>query len=154
IYIPLMESSKLPPMVEINKGCQVGEERILLVDDEEVIAELEKKMLERLGYKVTARFHSTEAFEAFKATPNLFDLVITDMAMPSSTGIELSKKILALRGDIPIIICTGFSEKIDAEKVKLIGIKGFLMKPIVRAEMAKIVRQVLDEAKNKSQQET
>lgn len=123
-----------------------GNERILLVDDEKPVAQLEKQMLERLGYKVTMRYSSLDALEAFKFNPELFDLVISDMSMPAMTGDRLARELIAIRPDIPIIICTGFSERLDKEKAENIGVKGFLMKPIAKAEMAKTVRRVLDEA--------
>jgi CheY-like chemotaxis protein len=88
-----------------------GTEQILLVDDEEPIVSMESQMLERLRYKVTARTSSIDSLETFRATPDKLDLVITDMTMSNMTGIQLSQKLLEIRPDIPIIICTGFSEK-------------------------------------------
>ena len=120
----------------------------MLVDDEEAIVNLEKLMLERLGYHVTERTSSSDALKAFKANPSAFDLVISDMTMPNMTGDQLSRELITVRPDIPVIICTGFSARIDQEKAEAIGVKGFLMKPVVRSEMAKMVRKVLDEAKD------
>ena len=102
-------------------------------------------MLEGLGYHVTARTSSIEALEAFMANPGKFDLVITDMTMPNMTGVQLSQKLLEIRQDIAIIICTGFSEKIDGEKAKAVGIRGYVMKPVVKSELAKKIRRVLDQ---------
>lgn len=129
--------------VNVEKG---GDEHILLVDDEEPIAHLEKLLLERFGYQVTARTGSVDALETFKSHPDQFDLIISDMTMPNMTGDELTRRLIALRPDIPIIICTGFSERIDQNKAADLGIKGFVMKPIVKAELARVVRKVLDEA--------
>ncbi len=123
-----------------------GSERILLVDDEETIARMGKKMLERLGYDVTSRAGSTDALEAFRAAPDKYDLVITDMTMPQMTGVQLAQKLLEIKPDIPIIICTGFSAKIDDERIKDYGIRGFVMKPVVQRELAKKIREVLDQA--------
>ena len=123
-----------------------GSERILLVDDEETIARMGKKMLERLGYDVTSRASSTDALEAFRAAPDKYDLVITDMTMPQMTGAQLARKLLEIRPDIPIIICTGFSTKTDDENIKDYGIRGFVMKPVVQREIAKKIREVLDKA--------
>jgi PAS domain S-box-containing protein len=148
VYLPLMKKLVGAESVDIVEEYKTGNERILLVDDEEPIARLGRQMLERMGYKVTSRLHSIEAVEAFKANPNSFDLVVSDMNMPSLTGIQLAEAVLTIRPGIPIIICTGFSEKIDAEKARSFGIKGFLMKPIIRAELSKMVRKVLDEAKS------
>jgi len=101
-------------------------------------------MLESLGYKVTARTSSIEALEAFRHRPEDFDLVITDMTMPNMTGTDLAKKVMAIRPGIPIILCTGFSERIDEHSAKAMGISSFVMKPIVMKEMALTIREVLD----------
>ena len=95
-----------------------GNERILLVDDEESLSALGEQMLGRLGYRVEARTDPNEALKLFEAHRNAFDLVITDMTMPSMTGADLAKEILKLRPDIPIVLCTGFSDQINAEKAK------------------------------------
>jgi PAS domain S-box-containing protein len=120
-----------------------GTERILLVDDEEPIVRLERQMLERLGYHVTTRTSSVAALEAFKADPDAYDLVITDMAMPNMTGDQLAEQIVAVRHDIPIVLCTGFSETLHLAKAGAVGIKGFLMKPLARGDLAAVVRKVL-----------
>ena len=121
-----------------------GKESILIVDDEKSIVEMEKLMLESLGYKVFAYTNSNELLKKFKTSPQDFDLVITDMTMPEMTGTDLSRQILALRKDMPIIICTGFSLLINEEKAKAAGIKKFLMKPIVKKDLAREVRKILD----------
>jgi len=108
-----------------------------------------KQTLERLGYQVTIRTSSLDALEAFRAGPDKFDLVITDMTMPNMTGVQLAPKLLEIRSDIPIILCTGFSEITDANKAKALGIREFLMKPIVRDQIARTIRKVLDEEKEK-----
>ena len=125
-----------------------GTERLLLVDDEESVVRLEKQMLERLGYKVVAQSSSIDALEIFKANPDDYDLVVTDMTMPNMTGDKLAKEILSIKLDMPVIICTGFSERINKEQAEAIGVDGFLMKPVVKSEMAQMVRKVLNEAKN------
>jgi PAS domain S-box-containing protein len=152
VYLPLMEKSDETVSVEKVQDYETGNERILLVDDEAPIAQVERKMLERLGYQVTSRTSSPDALEAFSAHPDFYDLVITDMTMPNITGDKLSKELISIRPDIPVIICTGFSERINDEKAKAIGIKGFLMKPIVMSEMSHLVRKVIDEAKKGSTQ--
>jgi two-component system, cell cycle sensor histidine kinase and response regulator CckA len=119
-----------------------------VVDDEAPIVRLEQQMLERLGYRVSTRSSSIDALDAFKANPAAYDLVITDMAMPNMTGTQLASHLIAIRPDIPIIICTGFSEKISEDKARQAGVKGFLKKPLIRADLARMVRQVLDEAAN------
>jgi len=102
-------------------------------------------MLESLGYKVEVRTSPIEALEAFKAQPDKFDLVITDMTMPNMTGDELAKELMSIRPDIPIILCTGFSERINKEKAKEMGIQKLIMKPIVQRELAEAVRKALDQ---------
>ncbi len=127
---------------------QGGTEQILLVDDEESIILMETRMLKRLGYLVTSRTSSLEALEAFRAKPDKFDLIITDMAMPNMPGDKLSAELTKIRPDIPILLCTGFSETMSEEKAASIGIKGFLLKPIVMRDLAQKMRDVLDENKN------
>lgn len=121
-----------------------GNEMILLVDDEKSVVLLEKQILTRLGYDVTEYTNSTEALAAFKAAPAVFDLVISDMTMPDMTGDRLVKAMKAIRPDIPIIICTGYSERIDREIAAAIGLDAFVMKPIVKSEFARVIRDVLD----------
>jgi len=149
VYLPSMEMSPEALPVEGAEDDKTGNERILLVDDEESIVRLERMMLERLGYLVTSRLSSIEALEAFRAHPDGFDLVVTDMTMPNMTGDQLAGELVSIRPGIPIIICTGYSERINPEKAAAIGMKGFLMKPIVRSEMAGMVRKVLDQAKGR-----
>jgi len=145
IYLPLMVKAPNAVSQNIVENSPSGSERILLVDDEAAIAKLEKQMLERLGYRVTFRVSSLEALEAFKASPEAYDLVITDMSMPNMTGDRLASELIAIRPDIPIIICTGFSDRINPDQANAMGIKGFLMKPVVKAELAAFVRKVLDD---------
>jgi PAS domain S-box-containing protein len=124
-----------------------GIERILFVDDELPIANMSSRLLEQLGYRVTFRTSSVEALELFRSKPNDFDLVITDMTMPNMTGDQLALELMKMRFDIPVILCTGYSNKISEEIAKEIGIKAFAYKPIVKAELAKTVRKVLDAVK-------
>jgi PAS domain S-box-containing protein len=122
-----------------------GDERILFVDDEKSIVNMAKSMLERLGYRVETKMSPVEALALFRSKPDEFDLVITDMAMPQMTGDRLVKEILNIRPEMPVILCTGFSEKISEEKAKKFGIKAFALKPLVKTEFAVIVRKVLDD---------
>jgi CheY-like chemotaxis protein len=121
-----------------------GNERVLFVDDEHVLADLGEHMLKPLGYTVTTKTNSIEALELFRAQPQGFDLVVTDMTMPDMTGLELAGKLLQIRADLPIILCSGFSEMVTHDKARATGIREFVMKPIDLSEMAKIVRRVLD----------
>ena len=121
-----------------------GDERILLVDDEPSLIDVEKQLLEHLGYSVTTLNNSMEALKAFRSKPNDYDLVITDMTMPELTGENLAKEILKIRSDIPIVLCTGFSERMTEEKAKKLGITEFVDKPILMIDFARAVRRALD----------
>jgi PAS domain S-box-containing protein len=129
---------------ELKAEVEGGAERILFVDDEKPVVDTIAPMLKRLGYRVTARTSSIEALEAFRHSPEAFDIVITDQTMPNMTGKELSKALISIRPDIRIIICTGFSEQIDERRAEKLGIRGFIMKPVVVREIAKKIRAVLD----------
>jgi len=122
-----------------------GSERILFVDDEEALVEMGEDILAELGYEVTSRINGREALALLKSDPSRFDLVITDQTMPEMTGIDLAGEVLALRPDMPIIMCTGFSYVVDADKARAAGIKAFAIKPLTKREIARTVRRVLDE---------
>lgn len=144
IYFPQLASLEETEMTEPSLlQLPRGDERILVVDDERAIADLTKKRLDRLGYTVTMATNSQEALEIFTKDPNVFDLVITDQTMPELTGDRLARKMLSLRPDIPIILCTGFSHIINRENAEEMGVAGFLMKPITSVALAKTIRQVL-----------
>lgn len=145
IYLPLVEGDvATQDTVKDSVQYLTGSERILFVDDEIGVVDAVGQMLELFGYKVTVRTSSIEALEAFRHNPQGFDLIISDMTMPNMTGKELCTEILSIRPDIPVIMCTGFSEKIDEKRANDIGIKAFVMKPIVMNEMANTIRGVLD----------
>jgi CheY-like chemotaxis protein len=122
-----------------------GNERILFVDDENMLVEWGKASLERLGYHVVAETDPDEALKIFSSDPSRFDLVITDQSMPSMTGMKLAGEFLNIRSDIPIILLTGNAAILSAETAKEAGLKQFLMKPLTRRELAQSVRLVLDE---------
>ncbi|RPI74849.1 MAG: PAS domain S-box protein, partial [Desulfobacteraceae bacterium] len=128
-----------PVVTELPKG----HERILFVEDERAVAEALKLLLEKLGYVVTLKTSSLEALEIFRDHAQAFDLVITDQTMPVMTGLSLAKEMLKIRPELPIILCTGFSEQVNEENAKALGIKAFIMKPIMMQEMAKVLRKVL-----------
>lgn len=132
----------------VPKSPSGGTENILVVDDDTSVARLEGQMLSRLGYQVTIETESLNALDKIKTAPEHFDLVITDMTMPNMTGDELAKRILKCNPAVPIIICTGFSERMDNLKAKEMGLKGLLMKPVVKSDIAQMVRTVLDESKD------
>ena len=143
VFLPRIETLDEAKDQQLTDTVPAGKERILLVDDEFQIVKIIHQMLETLGYKVTPRTSSVEAFEAFRSNPERFDLLITDMTMPNMTGVELSKEIMRIRPDLPIILCTGFSELITEEKAKAIGIRELVMKPVVKKELAETIRKVL-----------
>jgi two-component system, cell cycle sensor histidine kinase and response regulator CckA len=146
VYLPAVQK-KVEELSGIDEVAPIptGKEHILFIDDEPTLVEIGKQMLERLGYKVTTRTSSIEALELFKSKPDQFDLVITDMTMPYMTGERLAAEFMKIRSDIPVIMCTGFSMRISEERAKKIGIKAFVMKPLVMRDLAKSVRQVLGE---------
>jgi PAS domain S-box-containing protein len=147
IFLPMVEREAVTEFVSEEK-LSPGNESILFVDDEESLADLGRLRLEKMGYRVTAVTRPAEALELFCANPDQFDLVITDMTMPQMTGDRLAKEILKIRYDMPIIICTGFHEKMTEEKSTEIGIKAFLLKPVSIKNLAKSVREVLDKEKD------
>ncbi|MEJ2642805.1 MAG: response regulator, partial [Desulfosarcinaceae bacterium] len=126
-----------------------GHESILFVDDEASIVKLSRFRLENLGYRVTATTDPRQALERVQADPMAFDLVVTDMAMPRMTGEILAIKLKSLRPDLPVILCTGYSETITEERAHQIGIAGFLMKPVNISDFAVAVRRTLDMVKEK-----
>ncbi|WP_306549331.1 PAS domain S-box protein [Desulfobulbus sp.] len=136
------------PPAPVVEGAQseptpVGSEHILFVDDEEILTTMTQTILERLGYRVTVRTSSLEALTTFHNQPEQFDLVITDQTMPGMTGMDLARRMIQIRPDIPIILCTGYSTLISEEKAKAHGIRGFALKPITKNDLAVLIRTVL-----------
>ena len=146
IFLPRIESEQNPRDFTPEAGDR-DRQVILLVDDEEMMVDVTGRILERLGYAVVAKTNSIDAMETFQEKPDEFDLVITDQVMPNMTGTQLAEKMIAIRNDIPVILCSGFPDKICPEDLKNIGIKEFVAKPIGKQEIAAIVKRVLDEAK-------
>ena len=144
IYLPVTSSDieKIPEWEPVQ--IQTGRESIMFVDDETVLSDLGKKMLEHLGYRVTNYLSGSEALTAFQNNPAAVDLVITDQTMPQMTGLEMAREMVRIRPDIPIILCTGFSRQVSQEKLDEIGIKGFLYKPVVMKDLAAAIRSALD----------
>jgi len=148
VYLPVVEEV-IRESGEL-KEIPGGKGRILFVDDEELLMKMGREMLEMLGYTVTSRDSSKEALETFMAAPNLFDLVITDQTMPEMTGIDLARRMLQIRPDVPIILCTGYSPLVDEESAKLIGIREFAIKPLTMASIAQLIRKTLNGAPTNS----
>ena len=143
VFLPVI-LREIDHKVRTNEPIPTGTERILFIDDEKSLVDLGQQILERLGYKVTIRTSSVEALELFIEQPDKFDLIITDMTMPNMTGDDLAGELMNIRADIPVILCTGYSERISKERAHDLGIKEFILKPIVMRELAKTVRSVLD----------
>ena len=145
VYLPEMQK-KTDDQTETVQPYRTGHETILFVDDEPALVTMSKQMLELLGYKAVTRTSSIEAYELFRHDPSRFDLVITDMTMPNMTGEKLAGKILTIRPDIPIILCTGYSEQVTEKRARDLGIRAFVMKPLVMRDLADTIRKVLDKA--------
>lgn len=143
VYLPKIEGGRLHAAIS-REIFPPGSERILFLDDEKNMAELGEEMLAPFGYKVTAMTSSPEALETIKKNPEAFDLVITDMTMPAITGKQLALEIKAIRPDLPIILCTGFSELINETKAKESGIDAFLMKPYAAGDLVRTIHRVLE----------
>jgi PAS domain S-box-containing protein len=150
VYLPLIKDLAERKSLQKTKDLPKGHENILLVDDEESIVSLESQILKSLGYTVTTFKSPMDALKAFKAVPEDFDLVMTDMAMPKMNGVELAHELFKIRPNIPLIICTGFSEQINEQEASKLNIMGVLHKPMSKAEIAKMVRSVLDETSGKN----
>jgi PAS domain S-box-containing protein len=147
VYLPVIAETELSEIKQENP-IQSGNEHILFIDDESIIADMGKSMLTKLGYQVTTRTSSLEALTTFQNQPEEFDLVITDQTMPEMTGSDLARHMLQIRPEIPIILCTGYSSQITEENAMSYGIKGYAIKPIARKDIAALIRKVLDVAKS------
>jgi len=150
ILFPKLSACVVDEIEKRELSMQSGTEHVWVLDDDDTIALMLQKMLQNLGYTTRTFFRSDQLIEEFKKNRDHVDLVITDMTMPTLTGVELAQQLIDLRADISIILCTGFSESIDAAKAKEIGIREYLMKPVVMKELAHTVRKVLDEKKSHS----
>ncbi len=149
IYLPAVAPQKRGRQPSLSE-LPHGRESVLFVDDEPALATIGAHRLERLGYRVTVRSSPLEALELVRAAPQRFDLVITDLGMPHMRGTRLAAAIGELRPDLPVILCTGFSEKLSAEKAQQMGLAALLMKPVGQHELAVTVRRVLDREKASS----
>ena len=148
VYLPRtrVANSPQPP----SSTARGGKERVLLVDDEAQIVRMLEQMLEQIGYEVVSFNDSIAALEYFDTEADIIDLVVTDMTMPRLTGDVMAAEMLKIRPDIPIILCTGFSELIDEDKAKAIGIRRLVLKPVVKTELAETIRDVLDRGDRES----
>jgi CheY-like chemotaxis protein len=145
VYIPRVDVQAEATM-QVDDLPPRGSERILLVDDEPTVIKMGTRLLERLGYKVTSQTDSVNALEIFRLSPDEFDLVITDYTMPKLTGLDFAREARQIRPDLPVLLCTGFSEKITPDSVKELGME-LLMKPYGMREISEVVRKILDARK-------
>ena len=143
IFFPAVEEDAVVE-TENDEKLPTGNERILFIDDEESLVKIGHQRIGRLGYKIETTTSPIEALALFNSKPEQYDLIITDMAMPQMTGDKLIKEILTIRPDMPIILCTGFSEKIDEERAKKMGVCQYIEKPLDKHDLAVSIRQVLD----------
>ncbi len=147
VYLPVPEVAGTTDAATSIPQFPGGSERVLLVDDEQMIVDISTLFLTELGYRVTACLNGAEALALFRTAADRFDLVITDMMMPRMTGEQLAHELFSIRPDVPVILCSGFSERMGQDQARAIGARALLMKPITFEEMARTVRMVLDEAK-------
>jgi PAS domain S-box-containing protein len=149
VYFPSVDSLKKVSETQKSKPLPLGDhESILFVDDEKALVDLGEKMLERLGYEVVARTSSIEALECFRNQPDRFHLVITDMTMPNMTGDKLAQELMRIRPGIPVILCTGYSDRISEAKAKALGIQEFVSKPFDMNHLARVIRRAIDHKKD------
>ncbi len=144
VFFPAIEE-EVSAKTSTAQPVPMGKERILLIDDEDILAEIGTSVLESLGYEVTVRTGSRDALTTFQNQPDRFDVVITDQTMPGLTGTELAREMLRIRPDIPIILCTGYSTLVNEEQARGYGIREFAMKPVAMQEIATLLRKVLDQ---------
>ncbi|MFA6499291.1 MAG: ATP-binding protein [Desulfurivibrionaceae bacterium] len=144
VYLPLVENKAVELPIQVAVADLAGKgERILFVDDEEQIRAFADRLFSTNGYQVTSCKHGAEAFDAFQNSPDQFDLVITDMTMPYLTGAELAQKILAIRPEMPIILCSGHSELMNKQKALAMGVCEYLSKPVLQHDFLSAVRRIL-----------
>jgi len=144
LYLPIVDMAvEAEPVISNRQRLPGGNEHILIVDDEEMLADMMRQVLEQLGYTVSVHTDSTAAYKAFVSCPQAYNLLITDMTMPGMTGSNLAKAVKAVRDDLPIILCTGFNEQISKETAQSLGLQALIMKPIGMQQLAETIREVL-----------
>lgn len=143
LYFPVINAVEESSSKEVEMPLR-GNERILFVDDEDMIVGLISRMPEKLGYEVVAETNSVKALEQYKANPQSFDLIISDLTMPDLTGIQLARSIREISADIPIILCTGYCKQIGKSTLNEIGVDYLLFKPLAVKELALTMRKAID----------
>lgn len=147
IYLPVQQE-KPTAFTFTPKVLPKGKEHILLVDDEPLVTNVMSQMLKRLGYEVTSVNNARQALDIFQNTPDTFDMLISDLTMPGLTGDQLAEKILATAPDLPVLICSGYSDALSESQIKKIGIKSLVMKPVVFPELSQTIREIFDGKKD------
>ena len=145
LFLPLLQEDPGSMTGKTGTDSHRGQESVLLVEDEKVLLNIVKRMLKRLGYHVVAKAGAVEALKIFRAKPQDFDVVITDLTMPGMTGIQLARELIKTAPEVPIVICTGFNEGINREHLRNLGMQGFIMKPYSSEKLGSAIREVLDE---------
>ena len=149
VFLPAAQENAAPKNNRSDPALPVtGNERIMIVDDEEAIRNLLLAILSNAGYQADGYANGREAWEVFRKSPDNWNLIITDQTMPQMTGEELAVNVMELRPDMPIILCTGFSESISIEKARTLGIKAYLYKPLSLNELLASVHKALNLDKN------
>lgn len=145
IYLPKLQENheQAAPLTPI-ESLQRGHERLLIVDDEKPLLEIMQHILEDLGYVVSAAATPQDALQLFTESPESFDLLVTDMNMPGSSGADLIKKIRDIRKDIPVVLCTGFSETMNEQTTRALGSARHILKPVTQSELNEVLRSLLD----------
>jgi CheY-like chemotaxis protein len=143
IYLPVIQQETRKETASANI-CPTGSEHILVVDDEPQVLKMCTSVLERLGYQVTARGNPAKALQLFCLQPQAFDLLLTDLTMPTLTGDKLAYEVHRLRAEMPVVLFTGFSDFLSEEACRRAGIHTVISKPLLRHELAVAVRQALD----------
>jgi PAS domain S-box-containing protein len=143
VYLPIIKS-EIKTKIDLEAPVIGGSEHILYVDDEEMLVRLGERVLKTLGYKVTCFTQPKDALEAFRVNQKSFDLVITDMTMPDLPGHQLAAEILKIKSDMPIIICSGYSDEMNEKRMQELKIRKWVMKPLTKKDFARTIREVLD----------
>ncbi len=146
IYLPVIEETSRKLAAISSAPPPIGDENIMLIDDEEITLDVECEVLTTLGYNVSVYQKPLEALEYFRHNSDKFDIIITDMTMPKMTGDKLAAAVHIIRPEMPVIMCTGFSEIISKEKIKELGITALLTKPVPVKDFATAIRKALDES--------
>jgi two-component system cell cycle sensor histidine kinase/response regulator CckA len=146
VYFPQSGTAAILPG-ETVRSAPGGKEKILFVDDEELLVEMTVGLLQGLGYQVTGAMDCRDALDLFCKDPGGFDLVIADQAMPHMTGSEFARELIRVRADIPVVLCTGYTEAFSEDEAKAIGVRELVLKPLTKKETAEMIRRVLDKSR-------